>query len=189
MEMDSILHDEVLMAGMENLGIDRRHDLDGEIVRPDDPDLKAREPARAFESDARRAVIEGPGLRVPTAPMTGAHEYRIAGPDRLLCDALTFEAGLEIGEHDLFADVEHPPFQALDVEQDAAGEERRRVFDPEFLEPVRRPHLGQAIAVVEEHFGLVAPHPAHAAEMAERVHLGADLADFGGDEFVVPDRL
>ena len=53
MEMDSIFHDEVLMAGMENLGIDRRHDLDGEIVRPDDADLKAREPARAFETDAR----------------------------------------------------------------------------------------------------------------------------------------
>ncbi len=34
MEMDSIFHDEVLMAGMENLGIDRRHHLNGEIVRP-----------------------------------------------------------------------------------------------------------------------------------------------------------
>src|SRR5271156_2148579 len=167
MEMDSILHDEVLMAGMENLGIDRRHHLNGEIVRPDDADLKAREPACAFESNARGAVIEGPRFRVPARPVTGAHEYRIAGSDRLLCDALTFEAGLEIGERDLLADIEHPPFQALDVEQDAAGEERRRVFDAEFLEPVRRPHLGQAIAIVEEHFGLVAPHPAHAAEMAE----------------------
>jgi hypothetical protein len=25
--------------------------------------------------------------------------------------------------------------------------------------------------------------------MAERIHLGADLADFGGDELVVPDRF
>jgi hypothetical protein len=25
--------------------------------------------------------------------------------------------------------------------------------------------------------------------MAQRIHLGADLADFGGDELVVPDRL
>jgi hypothetical protein len=25
--------------------------------------------------------------------------------------------------------------------------------------------------------------------MAKRVHLGADLADFGGDELVIPDRL
>jgi hypothetical protein len=39
MEMDSVLHDEVLVAGMKNLWIDRRHDLDGEIIRPDDADL------------------------------------------------------------------------------------------------------------------------------------------------------
>ena len=37
------------MAGMEHLGVDRRHDLDGEIVGPDDADLLVDEPARAFE--------------------------------------------------------------------------------------------------------------------------------------------
>ena len=38
MEMDSVLHDEVLVAEMKNLWIDR-HDLDGEIIRPDDADV------------------------------------------------------------------------------------------------------------------------------------------------------
>src|SRR5580693_4366655 len=45
------------------------------------------------------------------------------------------------------------------------------------------------MAVVEQHVGVVAAHPAHAAEMAHLIHLGADLANFGGDELVVPDRL
>ena len=118
---------------MKDLWIDRRHHLDGEIVRSDDADLKAREPACAFETDARRAVVEGPGLRVPPSPMTGAHERRIARRYRLFRDALTFEAGFQIGKRDLLADVEHPPLEALDVEQDAAGEERRSVFNSEFL--------------------------------------------------------
>ena len=39
MEMDSVLHDEVLVAGMKNLWIDRWHDLDGEIIRPNYADL------------------------------------------------------------------------------------------------------------------------------------------------------
>ena len=38
MEMDSVLHDEVLVAEMKNLWIDRRHDLDSEVIRPDDAD-------------------------------------------------------------------------------------------------------------------------------------------------------
>ena len=56
--MDAVLHDEMLVAGMKHLGIDRRHDLDREIVRPDDADFEAREPSRAFETDAGRAVLE-----------------------------------------------------------------------------------------------------------------------------------
>ncbi|MGO8739030.1 hypothetical protein [Rhodoblastus sp.] len=59
MQMDSVLHDEVLVTGMKDLRIDRGHHLDGEIVRSDNADLKTRKPARAFEADARRAVIEG----------------------------------------------------------------------------------------------------------------------------------
>jgi hypothetical protein len=39
MEMDSVLHDEVLVAETKNLWIDRRHDLDSEVIRPDEADL------------------------------------------------------------------------------------------------------------------------------------------------------
>ena len=83
MEIYSVLHDEVLVAGMKNLWIDRGHDLDGEIISPDDADLKAREPARAFEADARRAIIEGAGFCIPARSMAGAHENHVARCDRL----------------------------------------------------------------------------------------------------------
>ena len=120
--------------------------------------------------------------------MAGAHEDRVARRDAVFGDALALQAGFQIREPDLLADVEHASFQALHVKQDAAREEGRRVLDAELLQPVWRPHVRQAVAVVEEHAGLVAARAAHAAEMAERVHLRADLADFGRDEFVVPDR-
>ena len=73
--------------------------------------------------------------------MAGAHENRVVRRDRLLVDALAFEARLEVGERDLLADVEDPAFQALAVEQDAAGEEGPSIFNSEFLEPVRRSHF------------------------------------------------
>ncbi len=71
--------------------------------------------------------------------MAGAHENRVARRDRLFVEALAFEARPEVGERDLLADVEDPALQALDVEQDAAGEEGPSVFNSEFLEPVRPP--------------------------------------------------
>jgi hypothetical protein len=40
MKMDSILHNEVLVARMKDLRIDRRHDFDREIVRADNADLQ-----------------------------------------------------------------------------------------------------------------------------------------------------
>jgi hypothetical protein len=96
-------------------------------------------PARTLEADARRAIVEGAGFRIPARSMAGAHQNRVARRDRLFVDALAFEARLEVGEGDLLADVEDPALQA--VEQDAAGEGRPSVFNSEFLEPVRRPRF------------------------------------------------
>ena len=120
--------------------------------------------------------------------MAGAHERRVARLDRILSDTLALETGLQIGELDLLADIEHASLQTLHIEEEAAGEERRRILHAELLQPVGRPHVGEAVAVVEEHVGLVALGPAHAAKMPERVHLRADLADLRRDELVVPDR-
>ena len=102
------------------------------------------------------------------------------GRDRRLRHLLALEAGLEVGQLDLLAHVEHPALQALDVEQHAAGEEGRRLLHAELLQAIGRPHVGQPVAVVEEHLGLVALLPALAAEMAEGIHLRPDLADLGG---------
>ena len=65
MEVDAVLHDEVLVAGVEHLGIDGRHHLDGEIVGADDGDLQIGEPPRAVEADAGGAVVEGGRLGEP----------------------------------------------------------------------------------------------------------------------------
>src|SRR5580693_2451801 len=48
-EMYAVLHDQVLVARVEYLGVDRGNDFDREIVGTDDADLQARKPARAFE--------------------------------------------------------------------------------------------------------------------------------------------
>jgi len=48
----------MLVAGKKHLGVDRRHDLDREIVRANDANLEAREPSRAFETDAGRPGVE-----------------------------------------------------------------------------------------------------------------------------------
>jgi hypothetical protein len=95
-EMNSVLHNEVLVAGMKNLWIDRRYDLDGEVSRPDDADLQAREPARTFKTNAWRPIIEGARFRIPSGSMAGAHENRVARPNRLFVDTLAFEARLEV---------------------------------------------------------------------------------------------
>ena len=121
MKMDSILHDEVLVARMKDLRIDRRHDFDREIVRADNADLQTRKPTCAFKSDAGRSVVEGVGFGVPPTSMTRAHEHRVSGRYRFLGHTLTLEASFQVGERDLFANVEHPSLEALDVEQDAAG--------------------------------------------------------------------
>jgi hypothetical protein len=69
MKVDSILHDEVLVARMKDLRIDRRHDFDGEIVRADNADLQTRKPTCAFKSDAGLSVVEGFGFGVPSTSM------------------------------------------------------------------------------------------------------------------------
>jgi hypothetical protein len=45
------------------------------------------------------------------------------------------KAGLQVGELDLLADIEHPVLEALHVEEHAAREERPRVFYPELFSP------------------------------------------------------
>ena len=187
-KMDAVLHNEMLMTGMEDVRIDGRHDLDREIVRAHHADLEGREPASAFEADSGRAVIVGLRLGIPTRAVARAHEHGVAGRDDVFRDPLSCEACLEIRELNLLADFEHTTFQPLHVEQHAAREERRSVLHPELLQAVGRPHVGELVAVIEKHVGLVAGRTAHAAEMAERVHLRADLADLGSDELIVPDR-
>jgi hypothetical protein len=98
--------------------------------------------------------------------MTRTHERRVSGRYRFLGHTLTLEASFQVGERDLFADVEHPSLEALDVEHDVAGEEWRSVFDSKLLKPVRRPHVRETIAVVKQHIRLVAERSAHAAEMS-----------------------
>src|SRR3954471_2786588 len=108
--MDPVLHDEVLMAGMEHVWIDGRHHFDREIVGADDTDFQARKPARTVEADARRSVIECCGLGIPARSMAGPDERGIPRLDQVLRKALSVEACLEIGELDLLANIKHAPF-------------------------------------------------------------------------------
>src|SRR5215475_2479389 len=97
--------------------------------------------------------------------MTRAYENRVAWHYRFLGHPLTHETGFKVSQRDLLADVEHAALEALDVEQDAASEERRSVFDSKLLEPVGRPHVRKAITIVKQHVRLIAERSAHAAEM------------------------
>src|SRR5579872_4213002 len=128
LEMDAVLHDQVLMTRMKDFRINRRNDFHREIVGAHDANLQARKPARAFQPDARRAVVERLGLGVPARPMAGAHENRVARRDRLFRQALAFKAGFEVGELDFLADIEDAPLETLHIEQDAAREEGRRIL-------------------------------------------------------------
>ena len=40
LEMDAVLHDEMLVAGMKDVRVDRRNDLNSEIVGADDAHLQ-----------------------------------------------------------------------------------------------------------------------------------------------------
>ena len=114
-------------------------------------------------------------------------EHRVAGREHVLGQALRLEAGAQVGRRDLFAGVEHAALQGLNVEQNARREEDRRVLDAEPGQPIGRPDVGERRAVVEADVAVVRLVADLAAEMAERIHVGADLADFGREELVVPD--
>ena len=73
--------------------------------------------------------------------MASAHEHGVSGRYRFPGDTLARKAGFEIGKRNLLADVEHAPLETLDVEKNASGEERRRVFNPKFLQPIGRDHM------------------------------------------------
>src|SRR6478735_7592554 len=113
--------------------------------------------------------------------MARTDERSVPWLDRILSDTLTMETCLQIGKLNLFADIEHASFQTLDVEEEAAGEERRCILHAEPLQPVGRPHVREAIAVVEQHGGLVALGPTHATKMPDSVQLSADLPDLRRD--------
>src|SRR3984957_4393338 len=74
MEMDAMIHDEVLMTGMEHFRIDRRHPVDREIIGADDADLFVGQPTRAFEAEAGSAVVKCGGIGMPAAAVTGPNE-------------------------------------------------------------------------------------------------------------------
>src|SRR5882724_4753074 len=73
-EVDAVLHDEMLVAGMEDVRVHRWNDLDGEVVRTDDDDLQARKPLRALQHDTGGAVVKGLRFRIPARAMAGANE-------------------------------------------------------------------------------------------------------------------
>ena len=187
-QIDAVFHDQVLMARDGTLPGRRAARRRRRNCRPRRRRPFVRQPPRAFEADAGSAVIEGGGVRLPATAVTGANEAASPGVIASSVELLSLKAGLQIGELDLLADVEHAALQSLHVEQHAAGEERRRILDPEPLQAIGRPHFAEAGCRYRTAYWSVANGAAMAAEMAKSVHMGADLADFGGDEFVVPDR-
>src|SRR4029077_13357738 len=107
-----------------------------EIIGTDDADLEARKPARAFQTNAGRSVVEGIRFGVPTRAMTGANEDGVTRLDHFLADLLALETGLQVSELDFLTDIEHTSLEALHIKQNASGEERRCVFHTELLQPV-----------------------------------------------------
>ena len=97
--------------------------------------------------------------------------------------SLRGDASLEVIRADLYPRRERTALEALHVQQDAPRKKRRRLLDAEFLQPVRRPALFEVVAIVEQRLA----QAAGAARMAQRVHMGADLADFGRQKIVVPN--
>jgi hypothetical protein len=136
MQIDAVSHDEVLMAGMEHRRIDRRHDVDGKIVRADDANLHVGEPSRAFEADAGGAIVESIGFCIPSRTVPGPHEDRVSGSDPVLRDLLAVEARLEVGQLDFFPDVEHAAFQAL-VVGNRGSFPLASFWERNFTEPIR----------------------------------------------------
>jgi hypothetical protein len=67
--------------------------------------------------------------------MAGAHENRVVRRDRLLVDALAFEARLEVGERDLLADVEDRPFTPWPSNRTPRVKKGRAFSIPSFLSP------------------------------------------------------
>ena len=65
--------------------------------------------------------------------MPSADKHGVAQSDHVLRDALPFEARLQIGELSSFNRS-----RALHVNEDAMGEEGRRVLDAEPLQSIRR---------------------------------------------------
>ena len=90
---------------------------------------------------------------------------------------------------DLLARIHHAALHGLDVDQMAAREQRLQLLGAELLQAVGVADLGGGEAVVEMHLALVAVLAELDADMAEAVELRADLADLGGEKFVVIDQL
>src|SRR5262249_26402103 len=90
---------------------------------------------------------------------------------------------------DLLTGVPHRALEALDIDEEAAGEDGLQLLHAELLEAVRVIDLLCCQAVVEAHFALVAILAQLDADMAEAVELRAGLTDLGGEELVVVDEL
>ena len=58
MKIDAVLHNEVLVAGMEHVRIDRRNNVDCKVIRADHADLFVSKPFRTFQAYAWGAVVE-----------------------------------------------------------------------------------------------------------------------------------
>ena len=187
-EINPVLHYQVLMAGMEHFGVSGRHDVDREIVGADDANPLVRQPARAFEPDPRGAVVKSGGLGGPARAVSGAHERRVARSDRRPRSRF-WRSRQALRSASLISSPTSStrPFSPCTSNNIPRVKNGGAFSMPKPLEAIGRPHVAQPIAVVEPHIALIAHCPTLTAKMAERVHVGADLADFRAEIFVVPD--
>ena len=108
-------------------------------------------------------------------------DHHIAFGD--LRQALGFHGRFDVLDRDLLAQFHWTALQRLEVQQDAAGEERFDMLDAQLLHAIAPDHLAGRDAVVEQ-LGVSTD-----ADMCETVELGADLADLGRQEIVHPDHV
>ncbi len=85
--------------------------------------------------------------------------------------------------------MDSTPRAAAKIDQHAARDDRMELLDTEAFEPVGGGELPFDEAVVEAHLLAIAVRADLHADVAETVELGADLADLGRQELVVPDDL
>jgi hypothetical protein len=152
-------------------------------------EIFVRHPMGDFQPDARLTAVEAVVVLYPQLAPAGVEKDRIARLDVALLHVLLGERSAEVSQSDLFADIHHAAFHCLDIDKMSAGEQRLQLLDTELLEAIGICHIGHREAVVEDHLAQVSGIAELDADMTEAVELGAGLADFGGEIFVVVDQF